>query len=377
MDTGLMVLASVPEMRSIGGPSSSVLVVPPDRRGQQVPAAQSPAGQRQHLDKSCLTLLTFRVNRCWFWGHRASSARGLSPRCRPARLTAQSPRRAERDWYWMRRIQSRCGAALADMAFRRQLHCRQAEDHGAVARKRCAMRPASHHRAGSFISAAWRCTASATGTVREDHAPVAPVSGYGQAKIECERIVRKYVDDGGDAVILRPTCVFGPGSPQWTNRLVRLLRARRIGDLGVAGDGICNLAFIDDLVAAIIAAMDAPGLSGPGVQHLQRMRSDLERIPGGALARRLAPRRFVAFRPARLRIETKCWRRCAGSRAWRSACACNRGDHAVACRAVAPGYPDRLHGGSDALAPARRLTGSGMIAAVVRHEAPRTEAASS
>ena len=28
MDTGLVVLASVPEMRSIGGPSSSVLVVP-------------------------------------------------------------------------------------------------------------------------------------------------------------------------------------------------------------------------------------------------------------------------------------------------------------------------------------------------------------
>jgi hypothetical protein len=28
MDTGLVVLASVPEMRAIGGPSSSVLVVP-------------------------------------------------------------------------------------------------------------------------------------------------------------------------------------------------------------------------------------------------------------------------------------------------------------------------------------------------------------
>ena len=102
----------------------------------------------------------------------------------------------------------------------------------------------------------------AAGSVREDHSPVAPVSGYGQAKLECERMVRKYVDDGGEAVILRPTCVFGPGSPQWTTRLAHLLRAGRIGDLGIAGDGCCNLAFIDDVVAAIVTALDAPDVSG-------------------------------------------------------------------------------------------------------------------
>ncbi len=63
-------------------------------------------------------------------------------------------------------------------------------------------------------------------------------------------------------MILRPTCVFGPGSVQWTTRLARLLKARRIGDLGTAGDGCCNLAFIDDVVAGIIAALDAPEASG-------------------------------------------------------------------------------------------------------------------
>lgn len=103
---------------------------------------------------------------------------------------------------------------------------------------------------------------AATGTVDENQATFPPVSGYGLAKIECERIVRKYVDDGGEAVILRPTCVFGPGSPQWTTRLVRLLKARRIGDLGSAGDGCCNLAFIDDVVAGIVAALDRPDVSG-------------------------------------------------------------------------------------------------------------------
>jgi nucleoside-diphosphate-sugar epimerase len=103
---------------------------------------------------------------------------------------------------------------------------------------------------------------SAAGTVREDYPPIAPVSDYGRAKIDCERILRKYVDDGGDAVILRPTCVFGPGSPQWTTRLVCLLRAGRIGDLGIAGDGGCNLAFIDDVVAAVVAALNAADVSG-------------------------------------------------------------------------------------------------------------------
>jgi nucleoside-diphosphate-sugar epimerase len=103
---------------------------------------------------------------------------------------------------------------------------------------------------------------AATGTVREDQPPVIPISGYGQIKIQCEDIIRKYVEDGGDAVILRPTCVFGPGSPQWTTRMVRLLRAGRIGDLGVAGDGCCNLAFINDVVSAIVSALDRPGIRG-------------------------------------------------------------------------------------------------------------------
>jgi nucleoside-diphosphate-sugar epimerase len=103
---------------------------------------------------------------------------------------------------------------------------------------------------------------SATGRVTEDHAPVPPLGGYGAAKRACERIVRTYVDDGGDAVILRPTCVFGPGSAQWTTRVARLLRSRRLGDLGPAGDGTCNLAFIDDLVDAIMRSLTASGVAG-------------------------------------------------------------------------------------------------------------------
>lgn len=103
---------------------------------------------------------------------------------------------------------------------------------------------------------------NAEGVVNEDTALTAPVNHYGRAKRVCEQIVADYVHDGGDAVVLRPSCVHGPGSDLWTARLARLLRSGRIGDLGEAGDGVCNLIFIDDLVAAIIAALRKPGLSG-------------------------------------------------------------------------------------------------------------------
>lgn len=102
----------------------------------------------------------------------------------------------------------------------------------------------------------------ATGTVRETSAAVPPLSGYGRAKQVCEQVVRDFMGDGGDAVILRPGCVYGPGSEQWTGRIARLLQTRRLGDLGAAGDGVCNLTYIDDLVAAILSALRHDAASG-------------------------------------------------------------------------------------------------------------------
>ena len=117
-------------------------------------------------------------------------------------------------------------------------------------------------------------------------------------------MVLSYVHDGGDAVILRPTCVFGPASPQWTTRLARLLQARRIGDLGAAGDGWCNLAFIDDVVAGIIAALDAPDIVGKAfnVSSTSELTwnaflTAFARALGATPVRRIAPRM--------LRVETK------------------------------------------------------------------------
>jgi 2-alkyl-3-oxoalkanoate reductase len=104
---------------------------------------------------------------------------------------------------------------------------------------------------------------SAVGLVDE----TAPLKGdlgpYSAAKIAAEAEAAAYPQ----AVIFRPGCVFGPGSEQWTVRMARLLLAHRLGDLGPAGDGYCNLVRVGDVVQAIVRALQDPRLDG-GVFNL-------------------------------------------------------------------------------------------------------------
>lgn len=98
--------------------------------------------------------------------------------------------------------------------------------------------------------------------VRED-APLDPRLGwYGRAKCQAEQHIADYARQGGAAVVLRPGCVFGPGSQLWVGRLGRWLRAGRLGDLGVAGDGWSNLVHVDDVCQALIAALRYPAGQG-------------------------------------------------------------------------------------------------------------------
>lgn len=100
------------------------------------------------------------------------------------------------------------------------------------------------------------------GMVYED-APLNPGLGwYGRAKCEAETHIGEFARQGGDAVILRPGCVFGPGSELWVGRIARLLRAGRLGDLGIGGDGWSNLVHVDDVCQAIMAALQLPVKSG-------------------------------------------------------------------------------------------------------------------
>ncbi|MBS7811741.1 NAD-dependent epimerase/dehydratase family protein [Roseococcus pinisoli] len=102
---------------------------------------------------------------------------------------------------------------------------------------------------------------AATGLVNEE-ASLPGGGPYADGKVASEGILRQHAANGGQAVILRPGCIHGPGSEQWTARPARLLRQGRLGDLGVAGDGFCNLTAVADLVAAIAAALERSEISG-------------------------------------------------------------------------------------------------------------------
>ncbi len=99
---------------------------------------------------------------------------------------------------------------------------------------------------------------SAVGLVTEDAPLKADTGPYAQAKAEAEKLAAAYPR----AVILRPGCVYGPGSTQWSLRIARLLRARRIGDLGAGGDGCSNLVHVSDVAAAALAGLRLPAAQG-------------------------------------------------------------------------------------------------------------------
>jgi nucleoside-diphosphate-sugar epimerase len=101
-----------------------------------------------------------------------------------------------------------------------------------------------------------------TGLIDEKQ-PLDPSAGwYAQAKVACEAMIQRFAASGGDGVILRPGCIHGPESEQWTILIGRLLASHRIGDLGPAGDGLCNLTYIDDIAAAVVVALQRPGITG-------------------------------------------------------------------------------------------------------------------
>jgi nucleoside-diphosphate-sugar epimerase len=135
-----------------------------------------------------------------------------------------------------------------------------------------------------------------SGLVGED----APLSGelgsYAAAQCEAEGFAAAYQG----AIRLRPGCEYGPGCTAWSGRIAQLLLHRRLGDLGAAGDGRCNLLYINDLVAAVLAALRRSELRGLAInlslpepptwnEYLIRFALALGATP----VRRISPRRLA------------------------------------------------------------------------------------
>jgi len=93
---------------------------------------------------------------------------------------------------------------------------------------------------------------NATGVVDESAATRSGSGWYADAKIEAEK---QLAECQSPVTVFRPGIIYGAGSSQWTNRIATLLEERRIGDMGAAGDGCCNLVHVQDVAQATLAAL--------------------------------------------------------------------------------------------------------------------------
>lgn len=98
----------------------------------------------------------------------------------------------------------------------------------------------------------------ATGVVTES-IPLDPnAAGYAAWKIDGDLAVAA---SPISSVRLRPTIVYGAGCDLWVDHPLRRLRSGRWGTFGDAGEGTCNPVHVDDVAAAVEAALrcDAVG----------------------------------------------------------------------------------------------------------------------
>lgn len=98
--------------------------------------------------------------------------------------------------------------------------------------------------------------------VRED-APLNASDIYGASKIAAETILRAYRREHGLPVVaLRPSSVYGPGRTNACFIRDMIEHARRGDPLPLAPEGACRRQFVhvDDVVAAILGALNAPHL---------------------------------------------------------------------------------------------------------------------
>lgn len=141
---------------------------------------------------------------------------------------------------------------------------------------------------------------SATGIIDEAAPLLGDLGDYSAAKIQAESVAAAY----GRCIILRPGCVFGPRSDQWTVRMARLLQARRLGDLGAAGDGYCNLVHVADVANAILRGLQRAELDGRAFNlSTPQPPTWNEFLARFALALGAVPVRRISHR--RLRFESK------------------------------------------------------------------------
>lgn len=107
-------------------------------------------------------------------------------------------------------------------------------------------------------------------------------SGYGARKAEGDRVCFAAAEDGREALVVRPTYVFGPHDytgrfAYWIDRVARFDRVLVPGD----GDGLAHQVFVDDVASALVTVGEA-GTAGEaynvGARRLLTLDRRLDRI---------------------------------------------------------------------------------------------------
>ena len=99
------------------------------------------------------------------------------------------------------------------------------------------------------------------GAVADERAARAspPLTEYEASKLEVEREALAASGDGLEVVVVNPTRVYGPGKLTEANsvsRLVDLYSRGRLPFVLAGGRAVGNYAYVDDLVAGLVAAME-------------------------------------------------------------------------------------------------------------------------
>jgi UDP-glucuronate 4-epimerase len=124
-----------------------------------------------------------------------------------------------------------------------------------------------------------------------------PISPYGITKLGCEHLARAY---GGDAVVLRYFTVYGPRQrpDMFFRRVCESLLAGATFEIYGSGDQSRSFTFVDDAVAATIAAMEQ---SPPGATYNVGGGDEASMLEAIALLERISERSLDVRRvdPAR------------------------------------------------------------------------------
>ena len=81
------------------------------------------------------------------------------------------------------------------------------------------------------------------------------VSLYSETKARGELVVQKAMEEGIQAVILRPKAIYGPGDTTIFPRIIQLLSRGKLPILG-EGDTVTNITHVSDVVQAILLALE-------------------------------------------------------------------------------------------------------------------------